>query len=301
MAPKTAFSQTKVFGRLCLLGAALLWSLSGAFVKSLDMDPHSVATYRSLSAGAFLGVIAVARGVRPSWNPIMAVMVAAFTVMNYVFIKSMTETTAANAIFLQYTAPAWMTLGSLLLLGETSDRRQWLVLSGSLLGIGVLIVGNLHAGASQLVGIGLGLFSGLTYAAVAISLRYLRHHDPLWLTIINHIGAGLILLTMGLMLEATSGPRGLLDFPREPRAAFGLILFGIVQMGLPYLLFGIGLRTISAQEAGILTLMEPVLNPVWTYLASGEIPSTGTIAGGAILVSMLLLRYFPKRRRPETT
>lgn len=290
MTRSAATWDPKTRGRFCILAAALLWSFSGAFVKSLPLDPYAIATFRSLSAGVFLAAIAFPRGVRPTWNPIMAVMVVAFTLMSYVFVKSMTETTAANAIFLQYTAPVWMTLGSLFLLGEKSDRRQWSVLAGSLAGVAVIVVGNLQAGGSQLVGIALGLLSGVTYATVAVALRYLRQHDPLWLTTLNHLAAGLILLGLGAVL---AGAGSQITFPVDPGTAVALIAFGIIQMGLPYLLFGIGLRTVSPQEAGILTLTEPVLNPVWTYLAVGEIPSAPTVVGGAILLAMLLLRYFP--------
>lgn len=286
----------KTRGRLCILAAALLWSLSGAFVKSLPLDPYSIATFRSLSAGIFLAIVALPRGVRPSWSPIMAVMATAFTLMSYVFVRSMTQTTAANAIFLQYTAPVWMTLGSLLFLGERSDRRQWVVLGGSLAGVAVIVVGNLQSGGSHMAGIALGLLSGVTYAAVAICLRFLRGHDPIWMTTFNHLAAGLVLLFLGAASAAMGSGAGKIEFPSDPRTAATLIAFGTVQMALPYLLFAIGLRTVSPQEAGILTLTEPVLNPVWTYLAVGEIPSSATAIGGAILLTMLLARYLPGAR-----
>jgi drug/metabolite transporter (DMT)-like permease len=281
-----------------ILAAAVLWSLSGLFVKSLQMPPAAVAMYRTLSAGVVLLLAAALFRSRITWSPAMLWMLAAFTVMNYVFVASMTYTTSANAIFLQYTAPVWMTLGSVVLLGESSDRRQWTVLAGSLVGVGVIVVGNLGAGGDHLLGIALGLVSGFMYAGVALSLRFLRNHDPLWLAALNHASAGLVLLGVNASLAwAGAAPWSNFAFPDDPRQGALLLAFGVVQMGVPYILFGMGMQRVSPQEAGVLTLVEPVLNPIWTALGAREIPSVATMAGGAILVSMLALRYAPRARR----
>jgi drug/metabolite transporter (DMT)-like permease len=82
----------------------------------------------------------------------------------------------------------------------------------------------------------------------------------------------------------------------DPTKWFVLILFGVAQMGIPYVLFGIGLKTVSPQEAGILTLIEPVLNPLWAYASVGEVPSAPTAIGGGVLLTVLGLRYLPIRR-----
>jgi len=74
-----------------------------------------------------------------------------------------------------------------------------------------------------------------------------------------------------------------------------LLLFGVVQMSAAYWLMARGLRTVSAQEAGAITLLEPLLNPVWTYLISGETPETATFVGGGVILAALAWRYRPRK------
>ncbi len=74
-----------------------------------------------------------------------------------------------------------------------------------------------------------------------------------------------------------------------------LIVFGVFQMGIPYWLMARGLQSVRAQEAGIITLLEPILNPMWTYLVSGEAPAVYTYLGGALILAALLWRYWPRK------
>lgn len=289
-------SGSPIVGRLLILTSALLWSTSGAFVKNLSLSPTTTAMYRALLAGAVLLILFLARRGRFSFHPAMIVMILSFTLMNYSFIASMTYTTAANTIFLQYTAPVWMTMGSVIFLREAIDRRQFWALAGSLLGVAVILAGNASASANEKWGVVLGLASGLFFAAVAVSLRFLRAHDPLWLTAVNNLGAFAGLAVCQVVLAGAGLQAwGDLAFPADPHRQFLLVIFGVVQMGIPYLLFGAGLRTVSPQEAGILTLIEPLMNPIWTYLMAGEEPSTTTIVGGTILLFSLFIRYVPSR------
>lgn len=302
---ETSTSVSPLVGRLCVLAAALLWSMSGMFVRQLDLPATTISLYRTLFAGlVILSVFLVRRG-KPTFRPAMIGMILAFTLMSYGFVLSMTYTTAANAIFLQYTAPLWMTLGSVFLFRESADRRQIVALVGSLVGVAVILVGNRALASGEQLGMALGLASGFFYAAVALFLRHLKRLDPFWLTALNHLGAaGSLLIGQAVLISLGQASAADLAFPPEGSKRALLFLFGFLQMGLPYVLFGIGLRHISAQEAGIICLVEPILNPVWTYYASGEIPTTATLAGGTILLLALMGRYvpFPRKdlRQPTT-
>ncbi|MBV9123150.1 MAG: DMT family transporter, partial [Planctomycetes bacterium] len=138
-------------GRLFIVLAALLWSTSGALTKTLTqntllglnrplLSPLQIAFFRVLFAGLVL--LPALKGRDLSFRPGMVVMVLSFAAMNALFISAQALGTAANAIWLQYTAPMWMYLASIWLLGEPSDRRSSLALGGGLVGIGVIIWGG---------------------------------------------------------------------------------------------------------------------------------------------------------------
>jgi drug/metabolite transporter (DMT)-like permease len=278
-------------GRLCIVGAALFWSLSGAFSKVLtrdtplalntpEVDGLVMAFYRVLFAGLVL--VPTLRRRDFSFRPLMLGMMASFAIMNALFVSALKEGTAANAIFLQYTAPMWMYLASIWWLGEPADRRSSVALLGGMLGVGVIVVGGWQDDQLQIVAIALG--SGLAYAGVILGLRVLRTASSRWLTVLNHLGGALVLLPFVWFLT-----------PPTPAQLGVLFLFGAVQMGLPYWLVARGLRVVSPQEAGMITLLEPLLNPLWAYLVASETPSSLTLVGGAFILGALAWRYWPFR------
>lgn len=281
-------------GRLCLVTAAVLWSLSGPFTKALTtdtifglnqpvpLDNIQIACARVLFAGLFLLPTVRRRHIR--FRPLMLLMIFAFALMNISFIAAIAFGTAANAIFLQYTAPLWMFLASLWFLGEKTDSRSLTTLLIGLTGIAVIIVGGWET--EKLYVIGLGLLSGLTYACVLLCLRVMRNESSQWMTVMNHLIGGLVVIPWVIYLS-----------PPMPTFAqwVTLFLFGTVQMGLPYFLAAKGLQSISPQEAATITLIEPVLTPVFTYIASGEQPSQWTMIGGLLIIGALAWRYRPRR------
>jgi drug/metabolite transporter (DMT)-like permease len=278
-----------------VLAAALLWSTSGVFVKTMPgLSFQTIAVYRASAAGLALFCLVLAVRAPMTWNPRMLGMAACFAAMNYTFIGAMSKTTAANAIVLQYTAPAWILLVGVAVLKQPLVKPDARATAGAMVGIAILIAGEWQAGGENKFGLLLGLTSGVTYAGVVMFLRHLRDHVALWLAAVNHLAAG-ILLAAGLRLAGT-----VLDRPTTTEL-FQLTLFGVGQMALPYVLFARGLRSISAQEASLLSLLEPTLNPVWTYLAKGERPSGWTYVGGAILIATLALRYWPTRGSTRPT
>jgi drug/metabolite transporter (DMT)-like permease len=289
-----AVPQSLVAGRLCVVMAALLWSTSGALTKLLTQNTGAglneppihalhIAFFRAFFAGLVL--LPFVRGRDVTFRLATAATVVCFALMNTLFVWAMAEGKAANAILLQYTAPMWMYLASVWWLGEAADHRGAVSLVIGLCGIAAIIWGGWTGGELKVVAIALG--SGVTFAGVLIGLRVQRGVSPAWLTVVNHLGGALLLLPWLVTLP----------LPRVPQLAV-LFCFGALQMGLPYWLVARGLRTVSPQEAGTLTLLEPLLNPLWAYLVSPgtEGLSGYTIAGGACILGALLYRYWPGMR-----
>jgi drug/metabolite transporter (DMT)-like permease len=281
-------------GRLLIALAALLWSLSGGFTKiltqqstiqiaSVPLGGLAIAFYRALFAGLIL--LPLLRRGDLSFRPLMLVMACSFAAMNLLFVSAMALGTAANAILLQYTAPMWMYLASVWLLGEPADRRSSVALGIGLIGIALIVAGGW--GEAQLGVIAIALGSGAAYASVIICLRVLRGASARFLTVFNHLFSALALAPL---LWYLAPPRPVLA------QLIVLFLFGTVQMALPYWLMARGLRVVSPQEAGTITLLEPLLNPIWAYLAAPEteVPTAATLAGGACILGALAWRYWPR-------
>jgi drug/metabolite transporter (DMT)-like permease len=267
-----------------------MWSTSGAFTKVLTqptvlelntppIEPLLIAFYRALFAGLVL--LPMLRHCDISFRPMMLPMVASFAIMNATFVSALALGTAANAIVLQYTAPMWMYLACVWWLGEKSDNRSLAALAIGLVGIGVIVVGGWTS--DQLPIVGLGLVSGLAYAGVMVCLRVLNDASSRWLTVINHLVSAMVLVPFVYALP----------WPTWPQLAL-LFVYGAVQMSIPYWLVARGVRSVSPQEAGTITLLEPMLNPLWAYLTSGEEPNTYTLVGGAFILGALAWRYWPR-------
>ena len=276
-------------GRWLIALAAVLWSLSGGFSKVLtrdtvfalntpEIDGLVMAFYRAFFAGLVL--VPALRHRDLSFRPLMVGMVVCFAAMNALFVTALKLGTAANAILLQYTAPMWMYLFAVLALGEPADRRSSVSLVVGMVGIAIIILGGWQGAQVGIVLLGLG--SGVTYAGVILFLRVLRDASPRWLTVLNHLFSALILVPL-VWAKATPTPAQLVV----------LFFFGAVQMGLPYWLMARGLRVVSPQEAGTITLLEPLLNPVWAFLVAGEVPETATFIGGPFILVALAWRYWP--------
>jgi drug/metabolite transporter (DMT)-like permease len=285
-------------GRLCIALAALFWSTSGGFTKALTLptalqlntptiEPLQIAFYRALFAGLVL--LPTLRPKDVSFRPLMLGMAGCFAIMNATFVSALALGTAANAILLQYTGPMWIYLASVWWLGEAPDRRSFTALLIGILGIGIIVWGGREE--AQLNIIAIALTSGVAYAGVVVCLRVLREASPRWLTVLNHLVSALVLVPLVWYRPLPA-----------PGQLCLLVVYGAGQMALPYWLMARSLKTVSPQEAGIISLLEPLLNPLWAYLISGEQPSLYTLGGGVFILGALAWRYWPRRltadRRP---
>lgn len=234
---------------------------------------------------------------RPKWSWRLVPMVIAFAGMNYSYLTAMKLGTAANAIWLQNTAPVWVLIAGVLILREHATRQDvWMVLLGAA-GVGFILFFEFRelqtkpaAAAATLW----ALLSGLLYAGVVLSLRTLRDHDAVWLIALNHL-VTVILLPPMIYLSALAAGQDLPAFVVPSGIQWPLVAaFGIFQMGLPYVLFSRAVRTIPGHEATAITLIEPILVPVWTFLAWGEKPAWWTLVGAGLILSGLAVRYLPR-------
>jgi len=271
--------------RLSLLLAAVLWSLAGIFIKFLSLPPLTIVFYRSLSASLFFAFF-VRRSIAA---PRVALLVSAlaYTAAISAFVSANKITTAANAIALQYTAPMFVFMIVHYLFGEKITGASWIALALGMLGIAVICAGS--AGQPDAAGVMVALLSGLLFSIYMVSLRFLKEFNPGTLTFLNNLVCCLILLPLvGSELSLTL------------KEGWIVAVMGVVQLGIPYWLFSKGLEQISVQEASLIVLIEPVLNPLWVGLIVGELPSRATLIGGLCIVGSLAFRYLRSSLNPQT-
>lgn len=271
---------------LLLLSAALCWSLGGLLIKSIDWPPMAIAGGRS---GIAIPVMLLCIG-RPrfTFSPaqIGGAIGYALTVALFVFATRMT--TAANAIFLQYTAPIYVALIGRWYLGERALPIDWLVIGVALCGIALFFFDRLTI--SGFWGNIVALASGVAFASVALFLRKEKAGSPV---------ASIIL---GNAIVALAGIPFMFQHSLGAGSWWRLILLGAVQLGLPYVFYGTAIKYVTALEATLIPLLEPVLNPLWVMLALGERPGPWAIFGGTLVLGAVLARgalmALAKRPRP---
>ncbi|HOL93865.1 MAG TPA: EamA family transporter [bacterium] len=280
---------------LAALASCLLFSTGGLAIKEIDLPALPLAGFRAsiaaLSLWAYLawqaGAGSVARLGRYGW-----IGAGSYLVMTVCFVASTKLTTAANAIFLQYTMPAWVLVGGALWLGEAITFGRCLTIALSLVGMFFFFLGELRPEDWQ--GNIIALLSGVSFAAVTLAFRKDREHRPL-----NAVFWGNALTALLIVPMTVIGMPDALSALASARNWLGLLWLGIFQMGLAYIFFVTALKYLPAIEVAILSLIEPVLNPTWVYLFNGETPSAGAILGGALILLSVFSRIFLREELPE--
>lgn len=270
--------------RLLLLLAAGLWSLAGVFIKFLSLPPLAIVFYRSLFACLFFAFFVRRSAALPA-APLLVSM-ASYTAAISTFVTANKITTAANAIALQYTAPLFVFLIVRFLFREKIARHSWVMLLCGLAGIGVICAGSI--GQPDAAGVMVALSSGLLFSFYMASMRFLGRVDAGTLTFLNNLACCVILLPFVWPQLSLSFNQG-----------WVVAAMGVFQLGIPYWLFAKGLQKIPLQEASLIVLIEPVLNPLWVALAIGEVPSTATLIGGTLIVASLGFGTLWQRLRPD--
>lgn len=282
--------------RLQVLAAALLFSTGGAAIKACTLSSWQVASFRSGIAA--IAMLALLPGARRGWSwRVLPVAVSyAATMIFYVLANKLT--TAANTIFLQDTAPLYVLLLGPLLLGERLRRRDVGFMAALVVGMTLFFVGEqqpLSTAPDPIRGNLLAGAAGVTWALTIVGLRWLgrssdsQRDQSAAAVAVGNIFAFAVALPWALPVESS--------VPTD----WALVGFlGIFQIGVAYIFMTRGMRRVSALDASLLILLEPVFNPLWALLVHGERPSVWAAVGGAIIILATAANTLIRTQRAES-
>ena len=284
--------------RLFVLGAALLFSTGGAVIKATTLTPWQVAGGRSGVAALALALMLPAARRSLSWRTIPVALAYAATLLSFAIANKLT--TSAATIYLQSTGPFYLLLLSPLLLGERIRRHDLWFLAALAGGMALLFAGNPPAQATApnpALGNLLAAASGLFFALTIAGLRWLARDERPG----EARGAGAALCGNALAFLFTL-PMALPVAHVTAGDAVALLYLGTFQIALAYVLLTQALRRVPAFEASLLLLLEPTLNPLWSWLMHGEDPGGWALAGGAVIIGATLAHsWWASYLRPVCT
>lgn len=270
-------------GLLLLLAAALLWSTGGILIKLVEVSPLAVSSGRSIIAIATLILLTGRVPTRPSRAVVRCGVLYALTVTSFVVATRLT--TAANAIVIQYTAPIFVALFSWRFLGERVTRRDWIAVILVMVGMTIFFADGLTVGNN--LGNLTALLSGICFASLVISLRQIRDQHPVDAVII------------GNCLAFAVGIPSILSSSWSTHSLIGVALLGVFQLGLSYYFYTKAIPHVTALEAVLIPVVEPILNPVWVYLVMGEIPSPMALVGACVILTAVTWRALGRVNQPR--
>jgi drug/metabolite transporter (DMT)-like permease len=260
---------------------ASLWSIGGILIKSVALHPLAIAGVRSAIAGLVV-LIFIRRLPKFNWSGAQIGATLCFVLTVTLFVTATKMTTAANAILLQYTAPIHVAILSWPLLGEKVRKKDWLALIAMTIGMTLFFYEDVAP--KYFWGNIIALCSGVSFAGIALFLRMDKIGNPLSTIFLGHLLTALVGLPFLIGAETP-------DFSQT-----GILLaLGVFQLGIPYILYGLAIRHVTALEAALIPVIEPVLNPIWVLLFLGEKPDMMALVGGVIVVTAVSVHSFVSR------
>jgi drug/metabolite transporter, DME family len=279
-------------GRLQVLAAALLFSTGGAGIKAAAFTGLQVSALRSGIAALVL--LMLLRGLFSSrgtkslvLSPAMLATGVVYAATVTLFVLSTKLTTAANAIFLQATAPLYLLLLGPLILHERFRGRDLAFLLGVAAGFVLCVIGQPEpttTAPDPLRGNLLAIVCSITWALTLLGLRYLQRDQ-------KQTSAGLSAVTLGNLFASLAAWPFAFPLPAASAVEWATVAYlGVCQIGLAYVFLTAAISVLPALEVSLLLLIEPVLNPIWTWMIRGEHPGAYTIIGGAVIIAATAIK-----------
>lgn len=271
-----------------MLLAVLFGSTSGLLINLSSWDALALNGARSLIAAAV--VWAFLRRPNFTWSRAQIGGAIFYALMLITFVQAVRWTTTANAAFLQFTAPLWVAIFGIWLLGERPQRSDWLTLTAIAVGMLLFFGGELTQDGFR--GNLLAIFSGMCVALFFIALRKQKDGSPTETVLLGN----LITAAIGLPFIILG------DLPVNPREISIIIFLGVFQLGLSFILIALASKQLRAIESILIETLAPVLNPLWAFLFIDEVPSPSALAGAAIVTTVVIVRAITSARqtKPDT-
>lgn len=271
---------------LLVLGAAVLWSTGGLFIKATTLSGVELSFGRSLLAVITIAIVTRREGF--GLNRVTAITSVLYAALLLLFVLATKLTTAANAIFLQYTAPVYVLILEPLFYKEKFRLRDLLTVAACVGGMSLFFVGKLRP--QDVDGNLLALASGVCFALYFLLLRHSKARDVNRAS--SAIYGNLIVVAIAAPAFFTAARKGI------SLADVGSVAYlGIIQIGVAYALFTAAMaRGLKSLDASIVGYVEPVLNPIWVFIFIGEQPSGWAMIGGAIIIASVVVHMLMSAR-----
>lgn len=269
-------------GILLVGTSAVLWSLGGLIVRSLDTaDPWTTIFWRSLFAIAFLLLFLAIREGRNAPRLFLTMglpgllVALSFTVASVGFVIALSLASVAQTLVIMSSAPLIAAVLGRIALGERISAVGYLAIAGVMIGITMMMASDLGAEHSFLGGV-IALAVAISLAGAIVVTRKFPHVRMTPAACTGMALAMLVALPLASPFSVDAHDFGL------------LVLFGAGQLAVGLILFVTGARLIPAAQSALLGMIEPILGPAWVWLFLGERPAAVTMAGGAVVVASVL-------------
>ena len=265
---------------LMLLFAGVLWSLGGLLIKSIPWHPLAISGLRGGIAAIVIYAFSKDRKIIITYEKLFAACL--YTLVVTLFVVANKLTTAGNAILLQYTAPVYVALFGYMFLGEKSTFIDWITIFILLGGLTLFFLDDLSF--DGYLGNALAILSGMSFAALTISLRKQKNHNPSDSILLGNI----LTLIIGLPLIISETSFNL-------HSIILILILGTIQLGVPYILYTTAIKHVTALDAIIFPVVEPILNPILVFFILGETLGPWAFLGGALVLGSVVLRGLLKK------
>jgi len=271
-------------GSLLIAATAVLWSLGGVLIKIVPWDAMTIVGMRSAFAAVVMAVYMRRPRITFSAPVILGALAMSGTTVLFVFANKLT--TSANAIVLQYTAPVFVVILSVLFFNKKAKAFDMISVLLVFAGMALFFFDKLKADA--LLGNILACLSGITFAGVFL-MNGFKDARPEESVLLGHI------------INAAAGlPFIFTNITFEPAAWASITVLGLFQLGLAYVLFSKGIKLAKPVSASLIAAVEPLLNPVWVFIATGESPGKWALIGGVVVLATVVVYTTVDARKNKT-
>lgn len=269
---------------LLMVICASLWSIAGIFIKNIPWNPMVITGMRSLIAGLCAFTFMKAKRMRICVNRRSVLGGIALCATFFCFVIANKLTTSANAIVLQFTNPVFILILSAVFFHQKFARVDIAAVAVTMCGIALFFFDQLTPGT--LAGNIVGLCAGFCMGCMFIITGNTDEQSRMSGIVIGHLLSAVIGLPFMLVYETAF----------EPAAIISIVILGVVQLGLPYVLYSIAVADCPPLACSLIGALEPLLNPVWVFIFDGEAPGVFALAGGVIVILSISLWCVAKQR-----